>query len=72
MSGSTTEEIDCKIVLDNVDIQKVHLALDCYKTFLETIEKSGVKNFIINEAYFEIYGENYTPPLNSLFENLES
>jgi len=70
LSFSTTDEIDCLVEVDEEDIKKSHLALDCYVTFQETIEKSGIKGFIGREASFELYKENFDPPLRDLFEQL--
>jgi len=70
LSGSTPDEIDCIVEVDEVDIANSHKALDCYVTFQETIEKSGIKGFIRNQAVFEIFQENYDPPLADLFERL--
>jgi LmbE family N-acetylglucosaminyl deacetylase len=71
LSHSTPEEIDCICRVDPVDIKKNLEALDCYVTFQETIEKSGIKEFVqTKEVVFEIYRENHTPPLTDLFEGL--
>jgi len=70
LSFSTPDEIDCVVEVDEEDIQKSHLALDCYVTFQETIEKSGIKGFIGREASFELYQEHFDPPLRDLFERL--
>jgi LmbE family N-acetylglucosaminyl deacetylase len=72
LNGSSPDEIDCVIEVQEIDIKTAHAALDCYKTFMETIEKSGIKNFITFKSSFEIFGENFKPPLNSLVDNLES
>ncbi len=70
LSGSTDEEIDCVVSVDQQDIDAAHHALDCYETFQETIEKSGIKNFIGRESCFEIFGEAHDPPLTDLFVGL--
>jgi len=70
LSFSTPDEIDCVVEVDEEDIKKSHLALDCYVTFQETIEKSGIKGFIGREASFELYQENFDLPLRDLFERL--
>ncbi len=70
LSFSTPDEIDCVVEVDEEDIKKSHLALDCYVTFQETIEKSGIKGFIGREASFELYQENFDPPLGDLFERI--
>ncbi len=70
LNGSTPDEIDCVVSVDAVDIDRCHRALDCYVTFQETIEKSGVKNHITDQAVFELFQENHTPPLDDLFAQL--
>jgi len=71
LSSSTAEEIDCVFQVDPIDIAKNLAALDCYETFQETIEKSGIKEFVkLKEIPFEIYREKYDPPLTDLFEKI--
>ena len=70
LSFSTENEIDCVIETEDSDIQKAIDSLDCYVTFSETIEKSGIKNFIKHKVNFEIFQEVHDPVLKSLFENL--
>lgn len=70
LSGSTDEEIDCVMRVENQDIEAARRALDCYVTFRETIEKTRIKEFIGHEVVFEIFQEDYKPPLGSLFESL--
>jgi LmbE family N-acetylglucosaminyl deacetylase len=70
LSGSKPAEIDCIVTVEAADIEKSHRALDCYETFQETIEKTGIKDFIGHEAVFEIYQEDHAPPLGNLFESL--
>ena len=43
LHASSSEEIDCVVRVDAVDIDKNRQALDCYVTYKETIAKSGVK-----------------------------
>ncbi len=71
LSGSKPEEIDCIVEVDEADIERCHNALDCYVTFQETIELSGVKNYIGKQAVFEIFQENYDPPLSDVFAALK-
>ncbi len=47
-----------------------HEALDCYTTFLETIEKTDIKNQIGHRVVFEIFREGHDPPLPDLFEGI--
>ena len=70
LNGSTDEEIDCIIELDQENIDKNLAALDCYRTYREMIEKSGIKDFIGKYSYFEIFGENFNPVINDLFDRL--
>ncbi len=70
LNYSTESEIDCIEEVEDIDIQKNLEALDCYKTFLETIEKSGVKEMIQKKVVFEFFDENYDPPTNSLFADI--
>ncbi len=70
LSSSTAEEIDCVIDVEDVDIEQMKAALDCYVTFTETILKSGIKNMIENQSVFEIFGEEHDPPLDDLFSDL--
>lgn len=72
LSFSTDSEIDCVIETDDSDIQKAIDSLDCYVTFSETIEKSGIKNFIKHKVNFEIFQEDHDPVLKSLFDRLEN
>ncbi len=71
LSGSKPEEIGCVITVEDEDIKKSYKALDCYNTFQETIEKSGVKNHIKHEAVFEIFQEDFNPPIDDLFNELK-
>jgi LmbE family N-acetylglucosaminyl deacetylase len=71
LNSSTEDEIDCVFQVDPIDIEKNLEALDCYVTFRETIEKSGIKDFTQEkEISFEIFRENYDPPLSDLFERI--
>ncbi|UCH94104.1 MAG: PIG-L family deacetylase [Candidatus Aminicenantes bacterium] len=71
LNSSTAEEIDCVFRVDTIDIKKNLKALDCYVTFQETIEKTGIKEFVREKAVaFEIFQESYDPPLKDLFEGI--
>ena len=71
LNGSTSEEIDCVFKVDPIDIENNQKALDCYVTFQETIEKTGIRNFLHEDVPFEIFQENYDPSLTDLFEKIE-
>jgi LmbE family N-acetylglucosaminyl deacetylase len=71
LNGSTPEEIDCVFNVDPIDIETNQKALDCYVTFQETIEKTGIRNSLHKHVLFEIFQENYDPSLTDLFERIE-
>ncbi len=70
VSGSMDEEIDCVYVVEEEDIASSRRALDCYVTFKETIDVSGIKEQIYKNVPFEIFGESHIPKLKNLFENI--
>ncbi len=67
-----TEEalIDCIIPLQDGDILAMRNALNCYATYREIIEESGVIEKIGDKVYFEIFGESFSPVLNDLTAQL--
>jgi LmbE family N-acetylglucosaminyl deacetylase len=71
LSGSTDGEIDCIFEVEEVDVQAALRALDCYVTYQETIEKSGIKDHIHRQVPFEIFSEAHDPKLGDLFEGLD-
>jgi len=70
LSGSEPEEIDCVFEVDDIDVENVRHALDCYVTYQETIEKTGIKRRISLQARFESFQEEHNPPLADLSEGL--
>ncbi len=70
LKNSDPSLIDCQVHLEPKDIQVLKQALSCYKTYQETIAQSGVINSIGDTVYFEIYGEDHTPPLTSLTDKI--
>ena len=72
VNGSKPEDIDAVVTVDPIDIEANYRALDCYVTYKETIEQSGIKEFLTSQVAFEIYQEEHDPPLGSLFEGLKT
>ncbi|QOJ28113.1 MAG: PIG-L family deacetylase [Ignavibacteriales bacterium] len=70
LNCSTPDEIDCVVTVGEEDHQALHKALDCYKTFTETINASGVREILTREMSFEFFQENYNPPVQDLFAGL--
>lgn len=71
LNGSKPEEIDCVVTVEEQDRLRALQALDCYVTFQETIEKSGIKDKLTNQSAFEIFQEDHDPPLDDLFTGLD-
>lgn len=70
LSGSTEDEIDCMITVEDLDIHRTREALDCYETFRVTIEKTGIKEKLQRFVPFEIFGESWKPPLTDLSQEI--
>lgn len=70
LNHSKAEEIDCVFHIDDIDIETGCRALDCYVTFKETIDKSGIKDFLSHETYYEIFQESHHPPIDDIFADL--
>jgi len=71
LNGSKPEEIDCVVTVEEQDRQRALQALDCYVTFQETIENTGIKEKITDQWAFEIFQEDHDPPLDDLFAGLD-
>lgn len=71
LKSSRLEEIDCFVEASDEDMEKFRRALDCYETYQQVIEESGVKQAVTGRVPFEFFGEDFDPPLGSLTENLE-
>lgn len=70
LHSSTASEIDALVGVTAEDVEKNRDALRCYRTYQETIAKTGV---IENRGLlwpFEIFDEEHDPPLGDLFEGL--
>ncbi len=70
LSGSTSEEIDCLFEVEEEDIETGRKSLDCYVTYKETIDASGIKESLHSPIPFEIYNESFDPPITDLTEKL--
>ena len=70
LSGSTPEEIDCLVEATDEDMDTFRRALDCYETYRETIERTGVRESLDRIVAFEIFDESHDPPLDDLTESL--
>ena len=70
LKSSKKEDIDCWVETNDEDRQKFLDALDCYETYQQVIEDSGVKNAVGGAVPFEIFGEDFDPPLGDITEQL--
>ena len=70
LNYSTDEEIDCVIKVSNKNMEDMKKALKCYKTYEDVIRDSKVMETVGKECSFEIFQENYNPPLDDLFQNI--
>jgi N-acetylglucosamine malate deacetylase 2 len=70
LSGSKDDEIDCIITPDEEDIRKAQESLDCYETFRDTIDQTGIREFMKKECCFEFFQEDFKPPVNDIFQGL--
>ncbi|WP_205720066.1 PIG-L family deacetylase [Fodinibius halophilus] len=72
LSSSKLKEIDCWVEASKEDYQKFEDALDCYETYQEVIEESNVKEEVGYRISFEIFQEDFDPPLEVLDDQLEN
>jgi LmbE family N-acetylglucosaminyl deacetylase len=70
LNGSQAAEIDCIVDVAAEDIAHTQRALDCYVTYQDQVERSGIRDMIGEQVVFEIYQEDHDPPLSDLFAGL--
>lgn len=71
LEASSDDEIGFIEQCSSADMDAFHRALDCYETYQEIIEKSGVKEVTTKQVPFEIFGEDLDGRLNGITEKLE-
>lgn len=70
LKSSHLEDIDCWVQANEADYRKFKEALDCYKTYQQVIAESKVKEEVGQRVPFEIFQEDYDPPLKHLTAKL--
>lgn len=70
LKSSKKEEIDCWVETDDKDRAAFEDALDCYETYQQVIEDSGVKKAVGKSVPFEIFQEEFDPSLKDITEQL--
>ena len=53
------------------DGEAMRAALDCYETYQQVVQGSGVLDLIGRNVSFEIFQEEFDPPLNDLAARLQ-
>ncbi len=66
LKHSRPEDIDCILQLEHADIEMMKSCLECYATYKDTIEESGVVEKVGSALYFEFFGEKHSPPVSDL------
>lgn len=67
---SSDEDIDCVVQCNDGDMRKFNEALNCYKTYTEIIEKSGVRDVVDENVPFEFFQESYKPHVHDISHGL--
>jgi LmbE family N-acetylglucosaminyl deacetylase len=67
---STEQEIDCVMPTDEEDRAQMQAALGCYATYQQVIQASRVMETVGNKVHYEIFGEEFAPPLTDLAQGL--
>jgi len=70
LNGSKPEEIDCVVEVDEVDLDRARQALDCYVTYQDAIQETGIRDFIHGQVVFELFREGHDPPLDDLCDGI--
>ncbi len=70
LQGSTDAEIDCRMTVTAEDMARWRRALDCYRSYGEVIERTGIKTSLDETVCYEFYRETCQPPVRSIDEGL--
>lgn len=71
LQGTPADQLDAVIEVEPEDIEAQKAALDCYVTYKETIEASGIKDHISSPMLFEFFQESFDTPVDSLTVSLK-
>lgn len=63
---SSNEEIDCVTECNSEDMRKFDEALNCYETYKEVIDKSGVRDVVNERVPFEFFQESFKPHVKDI------
>ncbi len=70
LTSSKQEDIDCWVQATDEDYQKFEDSLDCYETYQQVIKESNVKEEVGFRVPFEIFQEDFDPPLDDICDQI--
>jgi len=70
VSITAPAEIDCVYRVTAADMDRFHKALDCYATYADVIARTKVHQVFDREVHFELFREDFKPPLEDLAAGL--
>ncbi len=70
LQHSPADLIDCTYSVTDADLEQARNALDCYETYRPVIEEHQPLQVVRGGISYELFGERYDPPLNTLLERL--
>lgn len=70
LAKSSWEDIDAFENANDEGLKKGKQALDCYETYREVIEKTGVREKLTPKVCFEIFDDSFDPQLASITDQL--
>ena len=70
LNGSGQDEIDCEYLTDDEDLRAHKECLQCYKTYEHVIKNVGISEKLSKTHYFEIFNEDFSPPIEDLSRSL--
>ena len=70
LSSSTADEVDCLMTVAEEDMVVFRQALDCYVTYRDMVEKTGIKDSLDRAVAFEFFQESYDPPAPTIDSGL--
>jgi LmbE family N-acetylglucosaminyl deacetylase len=71
LQSSTWDEIQCIITVTNDESLIGKKALECYKTYHNVIEKTGVMHTTHLDVHFEFFGEQLENPVKNITDGID-
>ncbi len=70
LQASSEDEIDCRVIPSQGEMEVGRRALACYETYARVIEEARPLDRLGGEVCFEFFQEAYEPPLSELTDRL--